>query len=117
MKYVLNRPPMPGTLPDSEENKIVEIHCEGKQISVTGQYGTVECWGWVKYKKPLSLSEVKEYELKPHPDEYDYEDIYVKKYTQNEVQKALAYAETSGKMQVLNALKKKWKISHWMILL
>lgn len=60
--YCLMRPPAPGAVPT---RGLVEMESFDQRyyIAIVGRM----TWGWVGYNRPLSPSEVEEYELIPAP--------------------------------------------------
>ncbi len=59
--YSTQRPIMPGSFPELDDNKVVEIHNFDKREAVEGINRMA--WGWIEYEKPLPESVAKDYEL------------------------------------------------------
>lgn len=61
--YLLHRPPMPGAFPNEKDNQPLEIVDFGKKRKTDDNTIIPEAWGYVVYEKPLSVTEILEYEL------------------------------------------------------
>lgn len=59
--YLTQRPPMPGTFPNTPENKVwgVESFEERRLVPMLHR----QAWGYVEYKAPLTRQQMKDYEL------------------------------------------------------
>lgn len=62
--YSTQRPISPGTFPKGD-NKPVEIHNFDKRIPV--ENNTFLAWGYLEYPKPLSETQISDYELRAAP--------------------------------------------------